>query len=150
MNSTRNTDVVCLRYNGDPATTLPCGYGPNNTNASNVQLYSLTDTALLGATQLQARSFRCDSSNLLNELARYVNGLPSPSGLLERIRARPATRSMPRLPAQAAPHHLDSSVRNVVAVRDHAAGSGSRAVLQRLANDAVQRAAGDRHDPLER
>ena len=80
MNSTRNTNVVCLRYNGDPATTLPCGYGPNNTDDSNVQMYSLTDNALLGATQLQGSIFSLDSSSLNDQLARYVNGLPAPSG----------------------------------------------------------------------
>ena len=80
MNSTRNTNIVCLRYNGDPATTLPCGYGPNNTNSSNLQLYALTDNALLGATQLQTSIFSMDASNLLDQLDRYVNGLPSPSG----------------------------------------------------------------------
>ena len=80
MNSTRNTNIVCLRYNGEPATTLPCGYGPNNTDSSNVQLYSLADNALIGATQLQTSVFSLDSSSLLNELARYVNGLPSPTG----------------------------------------------------------------------
>ena len=63
---------------------LPCGYGPNNTDSSNVQLYSLTDNALIGATQLQTSVFSLDSSGLLNELARYVNGVPSPTGLLER------------------------------------------------------------------
>jgi hypothetical protein len=80
MNSTRNTNIVCLRYNGDPATTLPCGYGPNNTNASNLQLYALTDNALVGATQLQASIYSTDASNLMNQLNRYVNGVPSPSG----------------------------------------------------------------------
>jgi hypothetical protein len=80
MNSNRNTNIVCLRYNGDPATTLPCGYGPNNTDASNIQLYSLSDNALLGATQVQASVYSLDSSSLLNELARYVNGEPSPNG----------------------------------------------------------------------
>ncbi len=80
MNSTRDTNVVCLRYNGDPETTLPCGYGPNNTNGSNLQLYALTDNALVGATQLQASIYSMDASNLLNQLERYVNGLPSPSG----------------------------------------------------------------------
>src|SRR6202042_1953851 len=80
MNSTRDTNVVCLRYNGDPETTLPCGYGPNNTNGSNLQLYALTDNALVGATQLQASIYSMDVSNLLNQLDRYVNGLPSPSG----------------------------------------------------------------------
>lgn len=80
MNSTRDTNVVCARYNGDPATTLPCGYGPGNTDDSNVQLYSLTDNALMGATQLQASVYSLDSSALDNELGRYVNGAPSPSG----------------------------------------------------------------------
>ncbi|MGP8100742.1 MAG: TonB-dependent receptor domain-containing protein [Candidatus Cybelea sp.] len=80
MNSTRNTNVICLRSNGDPQTTLPCGYGPNNTDDNNVQLYSLTDNALLGATQLQASVFSLDSSSLFNQLARYVNGEPSPNG----------------------------------------------------------------------
>ncbi len=80
MNSTRDTNIVCLRYDGDPQTTLPCGYGPNNTNSSNVQLYSLSDNALIGATQLQASVFSLDSSGLLDELARYVNGAPSPTG----------------------------------------------------------------------
>ena len=54
MNSTRDTNIVCLRYNDYPP-SLPCGYGPNNTNSSNVQLYSLTDNALIGATQLRPR-----------------------------------------------------------------------------------------------
>jgi hypothetical protein len=80
MNSTRNTNIVCTRYSGDPQTTLPCGYGPNNTDGSNVQLYSLTDNALLGATQLQASVYSLDSTSLLDQLARYVNGLPSPTG----------------------------------------------------------------------
>jgi len=80
MNSTRDTNVVCLRYNGDPATTLPCGYGPGNYDDSNVQMYSLSDTALLGATQVQASIYSLGFSSLYNELERYVNGLPSPNG----------------------------------------------------------------------
>ncbi|MFY9719468.1 MAG: TonB-dependent receptor, partial [Candidatus Cybelea sp.] len=80
MNSTRDTNVVCLRYSGDPQTTLPCGYGPDNTNHSNTQLYSLTDNALLGATQLQTSVFSLDATSLFDQLARYVNGDPSPNG----------------------------------------------------------------------
>jgi hypothetical protein len=87
MNSTRNTNIVCLRYNGYPQTTLPCGYGPNNTDGSNVQLYSLSDNALIGATQLQASIFSLDSSSLVNELARYVNGDPSPTGFSSDTRS---------------------------------------------------------------
>jgi TonB-dependent Receptor Plug Domain len=87
MNSTRNTSVVCLRYNGDPATTLPCGYGPNNTDDSNVQLYSLSDSALIGATQFQTSLFSLDSGSVLNELARYVNGDPAPTGFSSTTRS---------------------------------------------------------------
>ena len=87
MNSTRNTNIVCLRYNGDPATTLPCGYGPNNTNGTNFQLYTLTDNALLGATQLQTSVYSMDSSGLLDQLDQYVNGLPSPSGFSSNTRS---------------------------------------------------------------
>ena len=44
------------------------------------RLYSLTDNALLGATQLQTSVFSLDNSSLSNQLARYVNGEPSPNG----------------------------------------------------------------------
>ncbi len=88
MNSNRATSVVCLRYNGYPETTLPCGYGPNNTDTSNVQLYSLSDNALIGATQLQASVFSLDAGSVLNELARYVNGVPSPIGYSSDAKSR--------------------------------------------------------------
>ncbi|MBV8198330.1 MAG: TonB-dependent receptor [Candidatus Eremiobacteraeota bacterium] len=88
MNSNRTTNVVCLRYNGYPQTTLPCGYGPNNADTSNVQLYSLSDNALIGATQVQASVFSLDASTLLNELARYVNGVPSPIGYTSTAKSR--------------------------------------------------------------
>src|SRR5579862_7929949 len=87
MNSTRDTNIVCLRYNGEPQTSLPCGYGPNNTDNSNVQLYSLSDTALLRATQLQTSVYTLDASSLSNQLARYVNGLPSPTGFSSDVRS---------------------------------------------------------------
>ncbi len=88
MNSNRNTNVVCLRYPGDPATTLPCGYGPNNTDTTNVQLYSVTDNALVGATQIQTSLFSFDSSGVLNQLARYVNGVSSPTGYSTNTKSR--------------------------------------------------------------
>jgi hypothetical protein len=87
MNSTRNTNIVCLRYNGYPETTLPCGYGPNNTTDLNLQLYSLTDNAMVGATQLQGSLFSLDASGVSNQLARYVNGIPSPSGFSEQTKS---------------------------------------------------------------
>ena len=81
LNSTRTSDIVCLRQGAPPA--LPCGYGPNNTDDSNVQLYALTDNALIGATQLQASLYSSTSNNDLDEIDRFVNvstgPLPEPS-----------------------------------------------------------------------
>lgn len=87
MSSTRDTHVVCLRYNGDPQTTLPCGYGPNNSDNTNLQLYSLSDNALIGATQLQTSVYSLDATMLSNQLARYVNGAPSPTGFSSQTRS---------------------------------------------------------------
>ena len=81
LNSTRTSDIVCLRQGAPPA--LPCGYGPNNTDDSNVQLYALTDNALIGATQLQASLYSSTSNNDLDEIDRFVDvstgPLPEPS-----------------------------------------------------------------------
>jgi hypothetical protein len=70
LNSARSTDLVCLRTYPSPA--LPCGYGPGNTNDSSVQLYSLTDNALLGATQLQASVYSLTTTNLYDALGRTI------------------------------------------------------------------------------
>ncbi len=78
LNSIRNTDVACLRYEGPPA--LPCGVGPNNTNDGSVQLYSLTDNALLGATEIQASIYSSTTTNLLDEEDRLVYLVPDPTG----------------------------------------------------------------------
>lgn len=81
LNSARSTDLVCLRQGAPPA--LPCGYGPNNTDDGSVQLYALTDNALLGATQLQASLYSSTSTNVLNQIDRFVDvssgPLPQPS-----------------------------------------------------------------------
>jgi hypothetical protein len=87
MNSARDTNVVCLRYPGDPQTTLPCGYGPNNTDSSSFQLYALTDNALIGATQLQTSIYSMDSAGLSNQLARFVNATPAPTGFSSDTRS---------------------------------------------------------------
>jgi hypothetical protein len=71
LNSARDTDLVCLRQGAPPA--LPCGYGPDNTSDGSVQLYALTDNALVGATQLQASVYSTTSTNVLDQLDRYVN-----------------------------------------------------------------------------
>ncbi len=81
LNSARNTEIVCLRQGAPPA--LPCGYGPDNWNNGSVQLYSLTDNALLGATQLQASLYSSTSTNDLDQLNRFIDvstgPLPEPS-----------------------------------------------------------------------
>ena len=122
---------------------------PTTTDDSNVQLYSLTDNALLGATQLQASVFSLDARACYNQLARYVNGEPSPNGYSSDTKSSGYVVNA-TLPAQAAPHDLISGLRHVVAVRHDAAGAASLRILQRLADDAVLRAAGDRHDSLQR
>ena len=71
LNSVRNTQIVCLRQGAPPA--LPCGYGPDNWNDGSVQLYSLTDNALLGATQLQASLYSSTSTNDLDQLNRFID-----------------------------------------------------------------------------
>jgi hypothetical protein len=76
LNSTRESGLVCLRLDG----ATPCGYGPNNGSQSNFNMYSLTDNALLGATTVQASIYGMDSKSLLNELNRYVGGVPEPNG----------------------------------------------------------------------
>jgi hypothetical protein len=70
LNSARDTQLVCLRQYSPPA--LPCGYGPGSRSDSSVQLYSLTDNALIGATQLQASVYSSTSTNLYDGLDRTV------------------------------------------------------------------------------
>ena len=83
LNSARNTQIVCLRQGAPPA--LPCGYGPDNWNDGSVQLYSLTDNALIGATQLQASLYSSTSTNDLDQLNRYIDvstgPLPEPPAI---------------------------------------------------------------------
>jgi hypothetical protein len=76
LNSTRETGLVCLRLDG----TIPCGYGPNNGDQSDFNMYALTDNALLGATTVQASIYGMNSKTLLDELNRYVGGVLEPNG----------------------------------------------------------------------
>jgi hypothetical protein len=71
LNSVRNTGIVCLRQGAPPA--LPCGYGPDNSNDGSVQLYSLTDNALVGATQVQASVYSSTSTNVLDQIDRFID-----------------------------------------------------------------------------
>jgi hypothetical protein len=77
MSSNTSTSIVCsrLQYNG-----IPCGYGPDNYSAGSVGLYSLSDDLLLGATSVQASLYSISNTTLSDELARYVDGVPSPIG----------------------------------------------------------------------
>ena len=76
LNSTRDTNIVCLRITSD----IPCGYGPNNYNSGSTQLYSVTDDALVGETSVQASVYSTATSGLVDELNRYVNGEAQPNG----------------------------------------------------------------------
>ena len=80
LNSARDTDVVCLRTYSPPA--LPCGYGPGNTDDLSMQLYSLTDNALIGATQVQASVYSmtgttCSTSSTATSMWRPSRPLPT-------------------------------------------------------------------------
>ncbi len=70
LNSARDTQLVCLRQYASPA--LPCGYGPGSSDDSSVQLYSLVDNALIGATQLQASVYSTTATNLYDALDRTI------------------------------------------------------------------------------
>jgi len=76
LSSTRDAELVCLRFSG----ALPCGYGPGNYANGSTQLYSLTDNALIGDTTIQASVFSTNSKNLQDQLQRYVDGEAQPIG----------------------------------------------------------------------
>ncbi|HUA10221.1 MAG TPA: TonB-dependent receptor [Candidatus Acidoferrales bacterium] len=77
LGSASDADLVCARiqYNG-----IPCGYGPNNSSANSVGVYSITDDLLLGGTSIQGSIYSIGTSSLSDELNRFVNGVPSPIG----------------------------------------------------------------------
>lgn len=76
MQSGRTTQIACLRVSG----ALPCGSGPNNTSDSNMQLYSLTDNALIGETSVQASVYSSTFNIMSDQLNRFVNGEAQPIG----------------------------------------------------------------------
>ena len=84
LNSTRSTNLVCLRV----TSAVPCGYGPGNTSDGNVALYSLADSALVGETEVQATVYSSGFGNQLDESARYVDGAASPTGYSTDTRTR--------------------------------------------------------------
>jgi uncharacterized membrane protein YgcG len=76
LGSQNTAQIVCARISGD----LPCGYGPGNYDDGNLNLFSLQDTALIGDTSIQASVSGIGQRQETDELARYQNGLPAPSG----------------------------------------------------------------------
>ncbi len=76
MDSDNSSNLVCARISGG----IPCGYGPGNYSNSNYRMYSLTDTALIGDTSLQAAVYGTSGTNERNLLNRYVAGVASPTG----------------------------------------------------------------------
>ena len=76
LGSDRTSNIVCSRIQNG----VPCGYGPGNSSAGSVGLFSVTDDLLLGGTSLQASLYSISSTSFNDELARYVDGVPSPTG----------------------------------------------------------------------
>lgn len=76
MRSSNYGDLACTRYTGK----LPCGYGPNNSNHSQFELYSLMDDAMIGDTQLQASFFGNRGTTTNDLLDRFINGEAAPTG----------------------------------------------------------------------
>lgn len=76
LHSTNSANLVCTQFTGP----VPCGFGPDNTTNTSFDLYSLSDNALIGNTQVQASFFgtRMNSTNDL--LNRFVGGIASPTG----------------------------------------------------------------------
>jgi hypothetical protein len=76
MHSSNAANMVCTQFTGP----VPCGYGPDNTNNTTFDLYSLSDAALIGDTQVSA-SFHGMRANTINDLLnRYIAGVASPTG----------------------------------------------------------------------
>ncbi len=76
MHSTNSANMVCTQFTGP----VPCGYGPNNTTNTAFDLYSLTDNALIGNTQVAASLYGIRSSTLNDLLNRFVGGVAAPTG----------------------------------------------------------------------
>ncbi|HZZ65068.1 MAG TPA: TonB-dependent receptor plug domain-containing protein [Candidatus Baltobacteraceae bacterium] len=81
MHTVNGSELVCAQITGP----LPCGYGPNNSYDTDFKLYSLTDNALIGDTQLQAAVYGMRSGSTRNELDRYVNGEAEPTGTSQTL-----------------------------------------------------------------
>ncbi|GAC1387712.1 MAG: hypothetical protein NVSMB31_00490 [Vulcanimicrobiaceae bacterium] len=78
LSSNTSSDLICLQITG----ALPCGYGPNNSNASHFTMYSLSDSALIGQTAVQGALFSTSVKADRDLLNRFLNGIPDPTGSL--------------------------------------------------------------------
>jgi hypothetical protein len=78
LDSNVANDLICLQDTG----ALPCGYGPGNFTGSHFQLYSLTDSALVGETAFQASIFQTSVKADRDLLNRFLNGIPDATGSL--------------------------------------------------------------------
>ncbi|MFN2449450.1 MAG: carboxypeptidase regulatory-like domain-containing protein [Candidatus Baltobacteraceae bacterium] len=89
MRSVGGSQLVCAQITGP----LPCGYGPGNSSDSRFDLYSLTDSALVGETQLQLAAYGMNNGSTRNQLDRYVNGVAQPTGSSQAMRTSGLTFS---------------------------------------------------------
>lgn len=76
LQNVNSSELVCAQFTG----AVPCGYGPDNSYDTKFNIYSLTDNALIGDTQLQAAVFGMHNASTRNLLDRYVNGIAEPTG----------------------------------------------------------------------
>ncbi len=76
IHSANSANLVCTQLTGP----VPCGFGPDNTTNTTFDLYSLSDNAIVGDTQLQASVFGTRMSSLNDLLNRYVAGVAEPTG----------------------------------------------------------------------
>ncbi len=83
LGSSRSSQLVCLRITAN----LPCGYGPGNTSSGNFSLFSLTDSALIGDTSIQASLFGNSSSFDHDLTNRFVDGVAQPTGFISNNRS---------------------------------------------------------------
>lgn len=95
LGSDRFTNLACLRQ----TTTVPCGYGPNNSSSGNVQLYSLADNALIGETSLVASVYGSTFNTVNDQLDRFVAGVAQPIGFANKTQSRGFTMNA-QLPAK--------------------------------------------------
>jgi len=84
MDTNTDNGFICLQDTG----ALPCGYGPNNSIASHFSLFSLTDSALVGQTAVQASIYQNKVNFDRDLLNRFLNGLPDPGGYLTDTTSR--------------------------------------------------------------